>query len=294
MAEDAGARLVAVLSTERSGSTLLAATLGGHARVLAPPELHLLRYGSFAEWRQSYPRAMASLRWLMDRLGEPAEDAAIERAFAGRDTLSVCHDLLRRVGPERFLVDKTPAYARSEASLARLAALRPIYVWLLRHPLGVAASMVEREEQRARAAASRNPEGAKRRPWYRRLIRPDPTMRRLRAKIRYWREVHGRIERFLAAAPPGDVTVVHYEEFLRQPAAHVERLAQALGVEPEPAMWAPWRNLPEGLAWGIGDEKAQGFATFDPARAHAWRDRFSEQVLDWRTCRLMRRLGVLG
>ena len=111
-------------------------------------------------------RAMASLRWLLERLGEPTDDTAIERVFAGRDTVSVGRDLLRLAGPERFVVDKTPAYARTDEALARLAALRPIYVWLLRHPLGVAASMLERDE-RERAAKGKTPPEAKRRPWYR-------------------------------------------------------------------------------------------------------------------------------
>ena len=40
--------LVVILSTERSGSTLLSVMLGAHAQILAPPELHLLRYASVA------------------------------------------------------------------------------------------------------------------------------------------------------------------------------------------------------------------------------------------------------
>ncbi len=37
-------RLCVILCTERSGSTLLSVLLGGHPRVVAPPETHLFRW----------------------------------------------------------------------------------------------------------------------------------------------------------------------------------------------------------------------------------------------------------
>ena len=43
----AAGRLVAVLSTENSGSSLVTAILGGSPLVIAPPELHLYRFPEF-------------------------------------------------------------------------------------------------------------------------------------------------------------------------------------------------------------------------------------------------------
>jgi hypothetical protein len=286
-AGEAAGRLVVVLCPERSGSTLLAATLGSHSHVLAPPELHLLRYPDFDVWRAAYPQAMASLKWLLERLALPADDAAIERAFSGRETTELCRALLQRCGPGRLLVDKTPAYARSDATLARFATLKPSYVWLLRHPLGVAASMLEREEKThptGRAGRST--------PWWLRHFKADPEQRRLRKKLRYWREAHARIARFLARVPPEDVVKIHYEQLVREPEKQVARLARALGLTLEPAMMAPWRSVPDVLAWGIGDEKAGSYTSFEASRADAWRARFAETDLDRRTRRLMAHLGV--
>jgi hypothetical protein len=276
--------LVAILCPERSGSTMLTAVLGGHGRVLAPPELHLLRYPSFEAWCEGYPKAMASLQWLMARLEQPAEVGAIEQHFAGRDTVGIYRELLALAGPDRVLVDKTPAYARTEAALARLEALTPRYVWLLRHPLAVASSMLAMHEG--------NGQATKKRSLWLRLIRPDPVNRKLRRKVGYWRDVHARIERHLASVPRHRQAAVHYEKLVRQPEAEVSRLAQALELEPEPGMLTPWNNVPDVLAWAIGDEKAITTHLFDAGRAEAWRERLSERLLDGRTRAFMAQLGV--
>jgi hypothetical protein len=281
--------LIAILCPERSGSTMLAAMLGGHSRMLAPPELHLLRYPSFEEWLEAYSKAMTSLQWLMARLGQPAEAKTAEQRFAGWATVDVYQELLALAGPGLILIDKTPAYARTEDALARLEALAPRYIWLVRHPLAVASSMLERDEQ-MRAAAGRPPK--KVRSWWRRLLRPDPVRRALRNKVGYWRDVHARIERHLASVPRERILVVHYEELVRHPEAEMSRLAAGLGVELEPGMLTPWNNVPDVLGWGIGDEKALRTRRFDAARADAWRGRLSERVLDARARALMVRLGV--
>jgi LPS sulfotransferase NodH len=62
------ARFLFILSTERSGSTLLSVLLGAHHNVIAPPELHLQAYSTFDEWRQQYPSAMKSLCFLLLRV----------------------------------------------------------------------------------------------------------------------------------------------------------------------------------------------------------------------------------
>src|SRR5215510_2507567 len=83
------ARLIIVLSSERSGSTLLRVMLGGHSHIVAPQELFLLRYPDFESWRQRKPVAMESLIELLDLLGRPMNEAAIESACRGLSTAEV-------------------------------------------------------------------------------------------------------------------------------------------------------------------------------------------------------------
>jgi LPS sulfotransferase NodH len=293
MTEQMG-RLAVILSTERSGSTLLATMLGGNRHVVAPPEMHLFRYGDFDTWRRAKPSAIASLSWLMRQLGEPSDPSHLVSRFAGRQPESVYRELLRIGGTGQWLLDKTPAYARDPNVLKRIEGLQPIYVWLVRHPLGVLASSLERRRQRqlerrakaatrlGRAAVCLTMAGD-------RLCHlHGPYQRR---KLRYWRDMHTRIEAFLAAVPEQRWLRVHFEELVRAPLAELERLCTALDLDLEPQMLQPRRNAPSALAWGLGNEKVLSHRTIDPSVAHRWRERFDEQVLDKRTRAVMGRLG---
>jgi LPS sulfotransferase NodH len=77
-------RLVVLLSSERSGSTLLRVMLGAHTRICAPQELFLLRYPTFDAWRAQKPDAMESVMELCFLLGQPRTEADIEAACRGR------------------------------------------------------------------------------------------------------------------------------------------------------------------------------------------------------------------
>ncbi len=77
------ARFIFILSPERSGSTLLSAMLGGHRQIVAPPELHLLRYPTLRAWRAGYPAAVPSLEGLLETLGleSPSDDCRPEHVI---------------------------------------------------------------------------------------------------------------------------------------------------------------------------------------------------------------------
>jgi hypothetical protein len=269
--------------------------LGRHKRVLAPPELHLLRYSDFATWRQAYPHAMASLGWLMAQLGLPDTPAAVERRFAGLPVEAVYQDLLANCVPGAILVDKTPAYARDDEVLARAERLGPRYLWLVRHPLGVAASLMERYVKDSKAAHRWAA------PWrlssYRGATKAERLADRWRrerfsASLDYWRDAHGRIACLLGGLDPRRSAKVHYEELVHDPERVMDELCRWLGIEPTPAMLKPWEDLPDSLGWRVGDGKLLGTRSIERDRARAWRREFDEGELDAPTRELMERLGV--
>jgi hypothetical protein len=287
--------LLLILCPERSGSTLLSMMLGGHERVLAPPEMHLLRYPDYATWRRSYPQAIDSLAWLAAGLGLPSAPGALEARYGGMGVGEVYEDLMARCPPGVIVVDKTPAYARDDEVLARAERLRPRYVWLLRHPLGVAASLMDRYVRDSTAARRWAA------PWRLRSYAGATRAERLALRWRrerfgpsldYWCETHGRIGRFLARLGPERSAKVHYEDLVREPERAVGGLCRWLGIEPSPAMLRPWENLPDGLGWGIGDGKLRGTRAIQPERAEAWRRVFDEGELGPEIRGLMDRLGV--
>lgn len=290
MEASVSARLVVILCTERSGSTLLSQVLGANARVLAPPEMHLLRYERFAQWRAGYPDAFDSLVWLMERLGLPAAEAELDARFGAMATDAVYRVLLGEAGAERLVVDKTPAYARSVEVLARVESLAPLYVWLTRHPLGVTASHLERRD--ALLARNRAARGALRTAWERlRNLSRDLRKVGLRRNLRYWCDVNRNIEAHLAALPAQRWTQVRYEDLVREPDAVCARLCAFMGVEAQAAMTDPWARGEPRLRWRIGDEKFLQYRSIDARAAERWRERFSERDLDARTRAAMAAFG---
>ena len=79
---------------------------------------------------------------MFDLLGQPKDVAAIDEACRGMDILDVYRWLFGFLRPDQFLLDKTPAYANDGDTLRRSRPLKPHYIWLIRHPLGVIESHV--------------------------------------------------------------------------------------------------------------------------------------------------------
>jgi hypothetical protein len=283
------ARLVLILSPERSGSTLLNVLLGAHSAIVAPPELHLLRFADFESWRRGYPAAFASLSSLAGMLSLPSDRASIESRFAGCTGATIYQELLRLAGPGRFLIDKTPGNAHAVENLVRAESFRPLYVWLVRHPLGVALSRLERQDEKRRGSST--PLARIKLPlylarqWWRRRSGAE-----LGDALGHWTAIHRRIESFLAGVEPSRSCTIEYESLVREPKAEIAALCRFLGVEPEEAMLDPSSNLPSGLQWGIGDEKIRTHARIDASSADRWRERYSEALLDDETAELWARI----
>jgi hypothetical protein len=280
-------RLALVLSPERSGSTLLSVMLGAHHRIVAPPELHLLRYADLAAWRQGYPAAMRSLQALFTMLGL---DPALMTELEGLPMERVYEILLERCGEGRVLVDKSPAYGYTLDSLERGERLTPFYIWLVRHPLGVAASRIDRIREKRRAE-----KGLAARLKYPLFLAREAIARRggreLQRELDHWRDVHARIAAFLGGIEAERQAMVWYEDLVSAPERELSRLCSVLGLVPEPAMLDPQTHAPRGLGWGVGDEKVLRHRTVDPGGADRWRERYAESSLDPETQALWLELG---
>ncbi len=293
-------RLCVILCTERSGSTLLSVLLGGHSRVLAPPETHLFRWSVYEEWLTGYPMAGASLRWLMGQLG--ASDPDPDRLFAGRPPDDVWRWLLDRAGPDRLIVEKTPAYVQSREALDRIEVLEPFYLHLVRHPIAVAASHLDRKQRdvAADAAASLAAHSPKRlvrsagrqvRTAAGRLI-PSERRRKLLTWVELWADQHRRIDEFLEPIPADRRLRVQFERLVSDPKATLSSICCSLGLEFQTTMLDPNANLPDVLVKGIGDYKIIERRGIESRVADSWRDSFDDGILPADVRRLYERLSA--
>ncbi|MEE8580716.1 MAG: sulfotransferase [Myxococcota bacterium] len=138
-------RLLFLIGSPRSGSTLLARMLGAHSAVHAPSEPHLITPLAHMGYFASVEKApydpiitQGALRQLVADLPR-GEDDYLDALRHFSD--SIYEHLLGSTGARRLL-DKTPAYALVLDFLARLYP-RARYLVLTRQPLAIWCSYVE-------------------------------------------------------------------------------------------------------------------------------------------------------
>lgn len=258
--------LAFVLSTPRSGSTLLRVMLAGSPELFAPPELWLLPFGTMA--RRDAQLDANDLGFLGLGLGQcaaalwgEAEGEARVAEWRARDATvgSVYRDLRTRSGA-RWLVDKTPGYCADPRWLAEgeRVARDARYLFLVRHPYPVVESFLRMR--------------------FHRMIGPtlglwDDDPYRFAASA--WDRWNRQIAAFLDMVPGERRFMVRYEDIVEAPEPTLSRIADFLGVGFVPAMVDPYgenRMTFEGSRHVV--------TTGDPHFAR--RDRLDPSLARWR------------
>jgi LPS sulfotransferase NodH len=285
-------RLILILSSERSGSTLTRVILGEHSRIVSPQELFLMRYPDYASWRRQKSVAVESLVEYFRILGTPKSVEEIDAACAGLTTLEVYRWMAGFRPPGAFLLDKTPAYANDGETLRRSLDLDPFYIWLIRHPLGVIESHVRIKREARRAPGW---QGLRRRlrdaaVQYGSLAHRGMTPLARQREIK-WVVQQTIIREFLAGIADARQCTIRFERLVSDPAATVERLCRALGIAVEPAMLEVCGER-RTMNVNLGDPNFHKHDRIDPGMADGWRRVFREDSLTLETRRLMEALGI--
>ncbi len=204
-------RLLFLIGSPRSGSTLLARMLGAHPKVFAPPEPHLITPLAHLGYYASVEKApydpnitREAARALIATLPRGEADY-LDALRASTDTLYA--RLLAGSGAE-VLLDKTPAYALVLDFLSKLYP-RAHYVVLTRHPMAVWSSYVDSFFDGDFAAAHAH----------------NPLLERYVPAV----------ARFLRERP---VPFVHvrYEAMVKEPKTELERMCAHIGLDFHPGM----------------------------------------------------------
>src|SRR6185295_14755265 len=110
-------RVAFILSSARSGSTLLRIMLAGHPALFCPPELNLLFFEDMQEWQQNIgfghelEWTSAGVQWaLMELLGlESAPgQACVDDLVTRNESTQQVYARLQALADPRLLIDKTP------------------------------------------------------------------------------------------------------------------------------------------------------------------------------------------
>jgi acyl carrier protein len=267
-----------ILSTPRSGSTLLRVVLAGNPLLFAPPELHLLNYVTMAQRKAALSNALnehlltGTTRALM-RLRSCSAEEAEEILRSCEDRAMPTHDfytLLQELIGERLLVDKTPIYSMHPEILRRAEQSfdSPLYVHLVRHPCGMIRSFEDAKIEQLIP-----------------FMRESNFSRRQLAELT-WLLANENVENFFVAVPLERWLRVRYEDLVREPQPSLQRICDFLGVPFVPEMLDPYQDLDSRMTTGLhsvsefsGDLKFHLHARIEPEAADRWRKYDSEDSL---------------
>ncbi|MBM4075215.1 MAG: AMP-binding protein, partial [Planctomycetes bacterium] len=258
-----------IVTSSRSGSTLLRDMLAGHSRLFVPPELALLMFSTMAERRRVFSGPQAFRRESVIHAlmaATECEFVAADRLLTEwelrGDSISAFYRMLQdHIGP-RLLVDKTPSYSLSGHVLNRAESTfeNPRYIHLVRHP-GAAIESYDKARM-AESSLVRRPES----------LSPQQFAECL------WLISHRNILEHLSRVPGDRQLRVCYEDLVRDPRSEAHRICEFMGVGFEEAVLQPYDDERVRMADDISPRQRM---IGDP-NFHRHRDSSTVSIDRWR------------
>jgi acyl transferase domain-containing protein/pimeloyl-ACP methyl ester carboxylesterase/aryl carrier-like protein len=227
--------VIFILSSPRSGSTLLRVMLAGHPALFAPPELHLLPFATMRERArllgnthlgEGLQRALMSLRGLDAEASRITIEEWVQQNLPIREVYAT----LQQEAGSRLLIDKSPSYAASREILTRAERLfdGARYIHLVRHPYAAIESFVRLRMDKLLGADSRVP---------------------LAVAEEIWTTTNRNIIESVASKVPERYHRIYYEDLVRNPESVLSHCCQFLGVPFDKALLAPYTagRMAEGV-----------------------------------------------
>ncbi len=237
-----------LLSSPRSGSTLLRVMLAGHPALFCPPELHLLPFDTLAERQtalkgsyldQGLQRAMMELKGLDAEGCQQLLDTWVQQGMTVPET----YQALQTLAGDRCLVDKSPTYGFSLSTLHRAEQVfdKARYIHLVRHPYAVIESFVRNRMDK--------------------LFDLTETADAYPLAMQTWIVSNANIQAFLATVDPQRHYFLRYEDLVTDPEGTMTRLCAFLELPFHPSVLTPYAQPEQRMTDGIS---AQSLPIDDP------------------------------
>ena len=252
-----------ILSSPRSGSTLLRVMLAGHPSLSSPPELHLLPFDTMVEREaelgvsqlgEGLKRAFMALK----NIDAAQSQKLIDELIKENASVSEVYHQLQQLAGDRLLVDKSPSYASNRETLDKAEAMfdGAKYIHLVRHPYAVIESFARMRMDKLVGSGDANPyELAE-------LI---------------WRDSNQNILDLAREIDPTRYHLVYYEDLVSKPQAVLTEICDFLDIPFDEALLTPYQGdrMTDGVsdrAMSLGDPNFLTHQKIDARLAEIWRE----------------------
>jgi pimeloyl-ACP methyl ester carboxylesterase len=256
-------KIAFILSSPRSGSTLLRVMLAGHPALYSPPELHLLPFETMGDRQaelglshlgEGLQRALMDL----DKLTPEESLAKVTQWVADNRSIAEIYAYLQTKAAGRLLIDKSPSYGSDRHILDHSEILfdNAKYIHLVRHPYAVIESFARLRMDKLLGAQSSDPYG-------------------LAESI--WAQSNRNILALGNQVSRDQYLQIVYEDLVRNPRATMAQICEFLGVDLDESVLNPYGGdrLTDGLhqqSMGVGDPNFLQHKTIDANLAEKWRE----------------------
>jgi acyl carrier protein/LPS sulfotransferase NodH len=280
-------RAIFILSTFRSGSTLLRIILGGHQGLFSPPEMELLTFGTLSE-RESYYTGAASfwkdglLRAIMElkKCDYSRAKIVLNQYIRNGTTVKELYSILQSWIGDRVLVDKTASYSMHSKTLSNAERYfkNSLYIHLARHPQAMIQSYIEGRMSQ--------------------LFRKKyPFSLREQAEL-IWLISQKNIMRFLEGISPSRKMRIKYEDLVANPQLTVKKICEFLRVHYDSKMLDVYDGDRNRMADGVtptslmvGDYKFQKYQRIESGLADRWKGSSDAEGISGETRKIAEELG---
>ncbi|NEO57615.1 MAG: alpha/beta fold hydrolase [Okeania sp. SIO3B5] len=254
--------IIFILSSPRSGSTLLRVMLAGHSSVFSPPELHLLPFNTMKERQEqlnaSYlGEGLQKALMEIQNLDATASQTLIQDMESQNLSIQQVYRMLQENIAPRLLVDKSPSYGMNRTVLERAEAIfaNSKYIYLVRHPYSVIESFVRMRMQKLLGFGNEDP---------------------YQIAEQVWVKSNQNILDFLTGLESERYHQIHYEKLVKEPEKVLSQLCDFLNIDFQPELLQPYQGdrMTEGVhqtSLSINDPNFLQHNTIDQNLADKWK-----------------------
>ena len=271
-----------ILSSPRSGSTLLRVMLAGHPKLSSPPELHLLPFDDLqqreaelgvSQLGEGLKRALMALKGIDAAQSQTLVDELIQANYSVQQV----YQMLQQLAGDKLLIDKSPTYASNRETLEKAETIfnGAKYIHLVRHPYGVVESFARMRMNKLVGSGSEDP---------------------YQLGELIWRDSNQNAIAFAQDIDPERYHLVYYEELVSQPKAVMEGICQFLRVPYDDAVLTPYKGdrMTDGVsntAMSIGDPNFLARQQIEANLGSKWREIKLPALLSTYTQQLAKQLN---